>query len=210
MKRTIYLILVILAFTQCRKYPNMDDLSGQFVVYTNYDAAADFKSYQTFVLPDYVGLISNTSQDSILDPQYGDQILASIKSHMEARGYTAVGRDDNPDIGIGAMALKDVDIYTSGWYPGYWWGYPGWGGCWWYYCGWYPYYPPYYGVYVYETGSLIIEMIDLKNPVEEDHRLKVLWTNWNGGALGSTGTNLDNALNSIDQAFTQSPYISAQ
>lgn len=202
-------MLLVLVFWQCRRYPDADDLSGQFVVVTNYDQGADFKSYQTFVLPDYVGLISDATNDSILDPTYGDQILASLKTHLEQRGYTAVPNNGQADIGVAAVALRDIDIYASGWYPGYWWGYPGWGGCYWYYCGWYPYYPPYYSIYVYETGSLIIELVDLKNKMNQDHRLPVLWTNWNGGALGSSATNLENALNSIDQAFTQSPYLSA-
>jgi hypothetical protein len=63
---------------------------------------------------------------------------------------------------------------------------------------------------VYQTGSLIVEIVDLKNITKPGDMLDVLWTNWNGGALGSTSTNLENALNSINQAFIQSPYISAQ
>jgi hypothetical protein len=39
------------------------------------------------------------------------------------------------------------------------------GGCYWGYCGYPPYYPWYGGAYVYSipTGTIILDMIDLKN-----------------------------------------------
>jgi hypothetical protein len=207
MKKLICGISIFLLIAGCYKSPD-STLSSQFVVITNFDSAANFHDYKTFVLPPYVGLISSVSKDSILDPQYGDSILATIASNLKARGYVQVANDQTADLGVAAMALKEVTIYT-GWYPGSWWGYPGWGGCYWYYCGYYPWYPPYYGTYVYQTGSLIVELVDLIHR-PAPHQLDVIWTNWNGGALGSAANNLDNALNSIDQAFIQSPYISAQ
>jgi len=209
MKKLLILVIPVIIFTQCRRYPDTSELSTKFIVLTNYDSKADFSSYKTFVMPPYVGLISNTSDDTMLNPQYGNQILSSIRSHMVSRGYTETSNNQQANIGIAATALKEVSLY-SGWYAGSWWGYPGWGGCYWYYCGWYPSYPGYYPVYVYQTGSLIIELVDLKNLSKETKKLNVLWTNWNGGALGTTGGDLDNALKSIDQAFLQSPYIKAQ
>ena len=208
MKKLIIGILLLGLLNSCYKSPDTSQLSSAFVVATNYDNSANFKSYKTFVLPPYVGLISSSSTDSILDPQYGNQILNLIDSQLTARGYTEVPNNQTADLGISAMALKETTI-VSGWYPGSWWGYPGWGGCYWYYCGYYPIYPPYYTTYVYQTGSLIIEMVDLKNIPKGETKLNVIWTNWNGGALGSATNNLNNALNSINQAFVQSPYISA-
>jgi len=210
MKKAFFFILTVMLFTGCFKEVNTDQLSSDFVVLTNFDSAANFKDYKTFVLPPYVGLISNTSSDSILDPQYGDTILGLIKSNLQARGYTEIPNDHQADLGVSVIALKEVTIYTTGWYPGSWWGYPGGGWCYWYYCGWYPWYPPYYPTYVAQTGSLIVELVDLKNITKPGDKLDVIWTNWNGGALGSSNTNLQNALNSINQAFVQSPYISAQ
>jgi hypothetical protein len=207
MKKLICGISFLLLIVSCYKSPD-STLSSQFVVITNYDSAANFKNYKTFVLPPYVGLISSASKDSVLDPQYGDSILATIASNLKARGYVQVANDQTADLGVGATALKEVTIVT-GWYPGSWWGYPGWGGCYWYYCGYYLWYPPYYGTYVYQTGSIIVELVDLIHQ-PAPHQLDVVWTNWNGGALGSSASNLDNALNSINQAFIQSPYISAQ
>jgi len=207
--KKLMILSAILTMAACYKVPNTDQLSTHFIVLTNYDSAANFNSYKTFVLPPYVGLISDNSKDTILDPQYGDTILAQISANLKSRGYVQVPNNHQADLGVSATALKEV-TFVTGWYPGSWWGYPGWGGCYWYYCGWYPWYPPYYPTYVYQTGSLIVEIVDLKNITKPGDMLDVLWTNWNGGALGSTSTNLENALNSINQAFIQSPYISAQ
>ena len=209
MKKILLFLSLAALFTGCYKEPKTGQLSNDFVVLTNFDSAINFKDYKTFVMPAYVGLISNTGTDTILDPQYGDTILGLIAKNLENRGYLEVPNNHQADLGVGVMALKEVTIYT-GWYPGSWWGYPGWGGCYWYYCGWYPWYPPYYPTYVSQTGSLIVELVDLKNiTAQPKNRLDVIWTNWNGGALGSSATNLQNALNSINQAFIQSPYISA-
>jgi hypothetical protein len=206
MKKLFIFALPGFMFTQCRRYPDASDLSNNFTVITNYDVTADFASYKTFILPPYVELISNSSGDTILDPQYGDPILASIKSHMEERGYTETPNNHQAHLGIAATVLKDVSMNT-GWYPGTWWGYPGWAGCYWYYCGWYPLYPASYSPYSYSNGSLIIELVDLKNPSAPEKKLHVIWTDWNSGALGTTTGDINNALHSIDQAFLQSPYI---
>jgi uncharacterized protein DUF4136 len=206
MKQVIFLGLFALILVRCNRAPDTSKLSSDFVVVTNFDNTADFGSYQTFVLPPYVALITSNANDTILDPQYGDQIIAAVKTNLESRGYTEVPNDKTAHLGVAITALKEVTI-VSGWYPGSWWGYPGWGGCYWYYCGWYPYYPPYYPTYVYKTGSVIVELVDLKNASQADNKLHVIWTNWNGGALGSTSTDLANALKSIDQGFVQSPYI---
>ncbi len=76
------------------------------------------------------------------------------------------------------------------------------------YWGWYyPYYYPWTVAYSVTTGSVIAEIIDLKH-VNENQNLEVTWTMSLNGALGSsTSTNLQRALDGIDQAFTQSPYL---
>lgn len=209
MKRTFMLpALLVICMVKCRKYPDSSDLSGRLVVMTNYNNTANFTGYATFVLPTYVGLISNTSRDTVLDPQFGNQILATIRTHLKARGYEEVPNNQQADLGIVVEVLKDLATYSN-WYPGSWWGYPGWSGCYWFYCGSYPVYPANYPVYEYASGSLIIDLVDLKNMPPQNNRLHVIWTNWNGGALGTTGSGVDITLGAIDQAFLQSPYIKA-
>lgn len=193
----------------CRKLPNPNEVSSDFIVYTNYDSKADFNSYKTFIMAPYVGAVSDNPNDSLLDPALAGPIMDEVKQNLIAKGYTQVGLNEGANIGIVITVLKNVSV--TGYYPGSWWGYPGWGGCYWGYCGSYPGYPPYYPVYVvYETGSVVVEMVDLKNITPGVDKLNVIWTNWNGGALGDQSGNLQNALNSIKQGFAQSPYLSTK
>ena len=90
MKKISFPILIAVLFAGCYKAPNYDQLNANFIVWTNFDSAVNFKDYKTFVMPPYVGLISNTSEDSILDPQYGDTILSLVSNNLTARGYTQV------------------------------------------------------------------------------------------------------------------------
>jgi hypothetical protein len=210
MKTTLFLPALLTIFVaRCRKHPDPVELSDKLVVLTNYNSKANFSGYTTFVLPPYVGLISQFSTDSILDPRFGDQVLTAIRTQLTGRGYTEVPGNQQADLGIVTEVLKDVPM-SSSWYPGSWWGYAGWGGCYWRFCGMYPIYPASFPVYVYNSGALIIELVDLKNIPQQNNRLNVIWTNWNGGAPVTIGPNMENTLGAIDQAFLQSPYLKTQ
>ena len=82
------------------------------------------------------------------------------------------------------------------WGPGYW-------GDW---LGWYYPYPVYYG---YQTGSLLIEMVNLDGSTEAGNKqLPIVWSCFLGGLLTSDDElNLQRTLDAIDQAFIQSPYL---
>ena len=83
-----------------------------------------------------------------------------------------------------------------GYYPPLWWGYPGYG-----------YYYPYCNYYSYDTGSLNVELFDLEN-ASENQNIRAIWNNINFGVMSRyEQTNVNRALESIDQAFDQSPYI---
>jgi hypothetical protein len=86
-------------------------------------------------------------------------------------------------------------------YPGYWWGYYGW------YYPYYPYYPYSYS-YSYSTGSLVMDLVDVKNVPPGQERARVLWTNFSNGVLGVSSTTAL-AVDAVNQAFAQSLYINA-
>ncbi len=66
---------------------------------------------------------------------------------------------------------------------------------------------PWSVAYSVTTGSVIADLVDLKH-ADSNKNLEVIWTMNLNGALGSsTSSNLQRALNGIDQSFTQSPYI---
>ncbi|MBV7529733.1 DUF4136 domain-containing protein [Chitinophaga sp. sic0106] len=207
MKRlTVLLLLGLGLFASCRKEPDLSKLSSNFVVQTDKDPAAQFTSYKTYYISDTIAYLSTNKNDSILVGDGAKQIVNTIKDNLNARGYTFVPKSAKPDLGINTVAVKDV--YVGVVYPGWWWGYPGYWDPW--YWGWYyPYYYPWATAYSITTGSVIVEMIDVKNASAEQ-KFNVLWTVNLNGALGSDATNIQRAVDGINQAFVQSPYVKAQ
>ena len=80
----------------------------------------------------------------------------------------------------------------------------------WYWGWYYPYYYPWSVAYAVTTGSVIGEIIDLKN-VNTDQKLQVVWTMSLNGALGSSdASNLQRAIDGVNQAYMQSPYLTTK
>src|SRR5436190_10582320 len=152
-------------FWSCRPEPDTVKLIDQLAVLTNYDPAADFSSYSTYAIPtDTIGLVSNTTSDTIIVAKESDfprPVLEAIKTNLNARNYTRVDRNQNPDLGINVQVVNDFNVFQQVSYPGYY-GYPGG-----YYSGYYgygSYYSyPYISTYTTNTGILVIEIVDLKN-----------------------------------------------
>ena len=200
----VFATLVAAVFS-CRKSPNFDQLSSNFTVVTNYDANAVFQDYATYYISDTIAYIGGSNSDTILYDNNAKQLVDAVKQNMDARGYTFVAKNAHPDIGINMGAIKVTN--TSVIYPGWWWDYPGWWDPW--YWGWYyPYYYPWSVAYSITTGTIMIDMIDLKN-ADAKKTERVIWTAVMGGALGSTSTNVQLAVNAINQAFVQTPEIKA-
>ena len=114
-----------------------------------------------------------------------------------------VGRNASPDLGLILTAIKDINVVVD-YYPGWW--DPWYGGCYWYYyC--YGYYYPWSTVYTYTTGTVMLNMYDLKN-AGADHQIRALWNITALGALGSTtSANFQLGADALNQGFLQSPYV---
>lgn len=209
MNKTTYFILLILVSLgwSCQTEPDSAELIDQMVVSTNYDTEADFSSYTTYAIPtDTIGFISNNSSDTIITAPGSDfprQVLNAIKDNLDGRGYVKVNRSETPDVGINVMVVNDFNVFQQVVYPNYY-GYPGN-----YYSGYYgygsSYYYPYVNTYAYNTGVLIIEIVDLKNKTP-DNKVRVIWDAYMGDVY-STIDRIAQSTDAIDQAFTQSPYI---
>lgn len=201
------MILAAIAGWSCQSEPDSEKLIDQMVVSTNYDPDADFGAYSTYAIPvDTIGFISNNSDDTIItspESTFPRHVLAAIRQNLDDRGYTRVGRKDNPDIGVNVMVVNDFNMFQEVVYPGSF-GYPGS-----YYSGYYgygSYYSyPYVNTYAYNTGVLIIELVDLKNRTP-DNKVKVVWDAYLGDVY-STIDRLAQSSEAIDQAFVQSPYL---
>ena len=192
--------LSVLVLAGC--YPGGPDYtSDRDVVYTNYNDTFNFKAFTTYAMPDQIVTDVQITNDGdtvfeYMDAKYADQLLDKISANMTANGWTQVPVEDNPDLLLMPAAFSTTSYYYSYWY-GWWWGgyYPGW--------GWY--YPPYWSVSSYTTGSMVMVLTD-PNADSPINRTPTEWIGVANGVLTSGG-NISRALSSIDQAFTQSPYL---
>jgi hypothetical protein len=206
--KTFFLIVYtagLLLLASCHPEPDAKILIDDLAVATNYDPDANFNNYATYAIPtDTIGLISNSTNDTIIvhgESDFPRPILNAITSNLTSRGYTRVGRNQNPDLGINVLIVNDFNVFQEIVYPG---GYPGN-----YYSGYYGYnswyYYPYINTYAYNTGVLIVEIVDLKNRTP-DNKVKVIWDAYMGDVY-STLDLVPQTVRAIDQSFTQSPYI---
>lgn len=209
MRKLIFLSLSLaIVLSSCHPEPDNKLLIDELVVATNYDPDADFSGYVTYTIPtDTIGFVSQTSKDTLIVAQkstYPRPVLTAINNNLSTRGYVRVDKTENPDIAINVLVVNDFNVFQQVVYPDYY-GYPGY-----YYPGYYGYsswyyYYPYVNTYAYNTGVLIIEMVDMKNRTP-DNKVKVVWDAYMGDVY-STLDLQQQTLNAIDQAFAQSPYL---
>jgi hypothetical protein len=206
----IFFLLISLVVTMggCRKEPLLGQLTNEPVVATYYDRGTDFNSLNTFCLPPTVGLISSTDpNDTLLGAVKAAQILGRLNTRLTESGFNSVDISQNPDMVANVFVIKDLNSNTVV-SPGYWWGYGGYyDPYYWGYPGSYYYYPYTY-TYTYETGTLVIELVDVKHRIQNNNKLFVSWNMLASGVLSdSNSDNMQMALDAIDQAFEQSPYL---
>ena len=129
MKRLFLFLGLITLLTNCRKTPDFDQLSADFIVSTSKDLNANFGAYKTYYLADTIKYIGGVGDDSILVGAKAAPLINAVKSNLESRGYTFTDRNSSPDLGLTLTAIKDINVVISG-YPGWW--DPYWGYCYWY------------------------------------------------------------------------------
>ncbi len=211
MRKIFQILSIVLIVTACHKEPDMSDLENRFVVFTNYDKEVDFTSFNTYFIPDSVLIIGGGPQPRYWALGQTERVVSLIEDNMNQRGYTRTLNKDEADLGLQVSYIEDVSYFGGGYYdyPYWWWDYPGyWGpGYWGSWGGWYYPYPI---VYSYHVGSLLAEMVNLKSRVPRDaeSRLEVVWTSYMSGLLsGSNEFDMNLAIQALEQAFNQSPYI---
>lgn len=210
MKKIIPILFAgALLATACEKLPDTDQLDDDYLVYTNYDADTDFEKFSTFYVPDSVLIIDNSSNK----PKYlyatpaSDIIIANFVKGMESAGY--VRTDDKAVADLGLQISYIEDTYRFRYFNDYpwWYGYP-WYWNYGYWGNWGGWYWPYNITYSYTTGSVLGELVDLTESPEISKTLRVVWTCYITGLLNGNGSlNTTDVQSSIDQAFTQSPYL---
>ncbi len=192
-------------------YPfSLDEAQQLDTVATLHDPQASFSTIGTYVVPDSIVQINEGEEGSIeLSHEFDEFILSEARSQLDALGYIEEPDPENNAFDVAVMVyatgVEDSNIYVS--YP------------WWNYWGWYPYwpccgpgwgigYPPIVSEVTYETGTLFIEMMDLRNPNDTEQETSSIWIAAMRGLLGtSSNTSQARLMSGIDQAFDQSSYL---
>lgn len=201
----------------CQKDPSTSNLRREYLVYTAYDRNADFTTLDTYYIPDSILLIGSQATDSEGNrvAKYwkdGDALtlIGTIVDQMTERGYTRLtdgALRHTADAGFQLSYIEQTTYFTGYNNPYWWWDYPYyWTPDYWgYWSGWYYPFAVYYG---YTTGSLLVEMVDLQNGDAGTRKLPILWNVYISGLVrGSNQLDIPRAVDALDQAFEQSPYL---
>jgi hypothetical protein len=185
-------------------YPSgVESIGDLSTVTTSHDAGTNFAAFTTFAVADQVKFFEADGGANALPPALGNPLIDAVVNNMSARGYTQIVPTllNQPDLALalGVTTVTYTNVYVDyGWcdYWGYY--YP--------YCsGWGWYYPPITGVTQYDVGTLVIDMAtnDAVNA-----RANGVWLAAVRGVLsGSNSTDVQRAVDGVNQAFNQSPYI---
>ena len=201
MKKVIIAPVLILFLAGC--YPQGPDYAEDTdVVYTTFEETYDFNAKSKYAMPDKI--VTDVKIDrgdttyEYMNDKFADQIFASIEKNMQANGYERVDVDEDPDLLLTPAAISSTTYFYSYWYD--WW-YGGYWGGW----GWY--YPPYYTVSSYTTGTMLMVLADPNQASDSPiNRSQAVWVAAING-LATYSYNVSRVTKGIDQAFTQSGYL---
>ena len=209
MKKFLVLAISLIALASCEKDPDMSQLDIDFTVYTDYDSSTDFSNFTTYCLPDSILVPGDGMKNSYWKDESAQRLISAAAEAMDSLGYKRVTNPDEAPLGLQLSFTQmrtHVTGFVGGGMYGSWWDFAFWGPYWggWYY--------PYPISYSYDTGTLMMEMVDLTKRTaatdDEKQDLTVVWHAYADGLLyGSSRINLQLALRALNQAFTQSPYL---
>lgn len=202
MKRTCVVATWVLTvlMVSCTKDPLKDLSDDESRIYiTQRDNSVDFGKFKTYNIADSVAYLSD-NQVQQRATEVDNSFIAAVKLKMQERGYTLVGRNDKPHLGINIsriyttyQGLIDYSNYYNDYWDPFYWGYGGSS----------YYFPSYYGVYEVTEGALSIDILNLRDAATTN-QIKVIW---NGLIRGSGIFNQQKALSQVDALFSQSPYL---
>ena len=174
-------------------------------MYTQYDEQADFSGAKTYYLPDSILTAGGGLKTAYMRNENTDKLVSTVESEMNNRGYTRTENKADADLGIQMTYIENnvnmvgiVGGFWDGWWDPFYWG-SFWTGGWYY---------PYTVNYSYQTGNIVLEMLDLRNKETENNQLPVIWfANSEGLTYGNTYTDVMLLQRAIKQSFEQSSYI---
>jgi hypothetical protein len=219
---SVFVAYGAVCLTSCIGHPDSSERLDDDIVFTGHAAEVGFHDYLTFAIDPTLHVASVDSDNSVTMSAADEAMSQTVTDHvadaLSARGFNRVLTQEDPDLAATVTAISGLEVGSisgggswSGYYSDYW-GYPGWG-----------YYYPYDVYYTYQTGSLIIDIADLRAartekpapdlaPESADagaRGLAVVWTmiGYKAYVDDDNDARLDSATQAIDQAFDQSPYL---
>jgi hypothetical protein len=204
--KVLMLALGVGSLASCTKEPLKNLTAEESRIYiTDHDSSVNFSSFKTFSIVDTVSIIEDGQLSGKQLTAWDASILNAVAAEMTARGYTQVGRTENPDLGVnvsriyntynGVMSYPDYWGGYGGYYDPFYWGYPGSS----------YYFPQRYSIYQITEGAASIDLLDLKTA----STTKQIRGVWNGLIRGTGVFNVNNAPSQVKALFDQSPYLKA-
>lgn len=200
-------VMLAVTISSCEKDPSTSSLHRDYLVYTAHDTGTNFADFDTYYIPDSILLIGTNKQTEYWKDANALEIVNTVVSNLDARGYDRIDDKEAADLGIQLSYVTSVTYFVGYNYPYWWWYYPyywapGYWGDW---LGWHYPYSVYYG---YTAGSMLTEMVNLTAPATDNKKLPVIWDSYIGGLLTSSETlNQERTIAAVEQAFEQSPYL---
>ena len=156
------------------------------VVVTLYDVAYNFQTVNRYYFADSL-VVGND-----INPDYKTAIITTMRANLNALGWTSVSNINDADMVVSAGVTSTTTYVSSG------------GGCYWDYWGYYWCYPDYSYDYTYTTGSLFMVMNDGRTATSGNNNPE--WVGAING-LADQGNVIQRLEKTINQAFSQSPYL---
>jgi hypothetical protein len=174
----------------CGGYGAPDEVVYGEAVYSQGKPGTDFRGFagNYFLETTMIVVEDNTNTTQALP----DAVVSAVEASMTALGWARVGAIGGAEVVLTPSLLKGTgEVY----YPGYW-------------CDYYTAYGCYYSWYYagsYRFGSLILEMLRL--PIPANDQAEVLWTSQVYGVATTPQVDVGRAAGGVSRAFAQSPYL---
>lgn len=202
--KLLFLSLLTILLAACEQNPDTDKLDDDYLVYTNYDKSADYSKINTFYAIDSILLISNQNTPTYWNNASSQKIIDEFRKNMIDCGYIEVEIPEEADAILQLSYVSTTYYYydyinTNPWwnnYPGYW----NWNSYGWYY--------PFYVPYNFSTGSIIGELVDTNSLRSDTNKMTVVWNAYICGLLNGNSLSMSKTIDGINQAFSQSSYLS--
>ncbi len=151
---------------------SLEETRDQILTIAYKSPETDFSQLKTFAIADSMSVVINGKKKRVQNEQTM-KVYSQVVQNLNKLGYSQVVTSENPDLLVDLGYIQSTNTTV---YPGYW---SDWD--WWWDTFDYPWYPwhPYYPfpiptvVESYTTGSVIIEMADVRSVKEE--KVPVVW-----------------------------------